>query len=172
MIPTAIHQFWTGESIPPQFVENSQNLERINKHWDFYRWDESSVGELINQKVYDNAQYFISEGRENVMRSNVVRAELLLVFGGIYVDYDWIATAPFDDLPKVDHIVATSEYGPDPMVLGCTAGNRLAEGFTREIGVFRGPVYSPGCIALREVLDKEQLYSMDLSSVGYDGKAC
>jgi len=149
MIPKMIHQYWEG----PKNGSNTQQLQSLNPDWEIHQWTPDSIGTLINQEKFDRADLYIVKGREPVYRSNLVRAELLLLFGGIYVDMDWIPLQSFDQLIDRD-VVLGNDLGneADPAVVGSEPWSPFAFAFIHSLGNLdiNSYRYAPGCISARE----------------------
>lgn len=153
MIPHLIHQWWAGPPLPAVYAARSLELEQANPGWTVHRWGPESIGPLIAQWHYDEAARYVAAHRVEVYRSNLVRYELLALFGGVYVDYDLAPVAPFTGLPP-DVLVTTNGINADPALLGCTPGHPLAAALTAELQR-AGPLTirtCPGCEQLNEVL--------------------
>lgn len=83
-IPHVLHQFWEGdENKRPELFMSS--CKETHADWQYMLWNASfaqtahPLGHFINQKFY--------QGELNLL-SDVARYEMLLLYGGIYVDAD------------------------------------------------------------------------------------
>lgn len=89
MIPRQLHQIWLGDApLPTRALETWQ---RLNPGWEYRLWREDTPGlfPLVNQDKFDRAQTF-------TVKSDLMRYEVLLRHGGVYVDADMIALRPLD----------------------------------------------------------------------------
>ncbi|MFA5604184.1 MAG: glycosyltransferase [Bacilli bacterium] len=100
MIPKIIHRLWInppGPPMPDEFIEYGDSWKRIqwSQGWVIQDWTSlSGIEPLHNQHLYDQAS-----GRDmHRYRSDIVRLELLLKFGGVYVDCDLEPLKVIDDL--------------------------------------------------------------------------
>lgn len=95
-IPKVIHQFWVGSRRPPTFaIESCCDL---HTQWMHYLWDDAliktkfSFGQLVNQAEYNRPH------QELNLLSDIARYELLMLFGGVYIDADTQCLQPLDFL--------------------------------------------------------------------------
>lgn len=95
-IPKVIHQFWVGSRRPPTFaIESCCDL---HTQWMHYLWDDSLIkakfpsGQLVNQAEYSRPN------QELNLLSDIARYELLMLFGGVYIDADTQCLQPLDFL--------------------------------------------------------------------------
>jgi mannosyltransferase OCH1-like enzyme len=95
-IPKIIHQIWLGSPVPAKYFEWIKSWTKWNG-WDYKLWTDDDVKHLLlyNQDLYEKAK---SYGE----KTDIIRLELLLHYGGIYVDTDFEALNPemFDELNR------------------------------------------------------------------------
>lgn len=95
-IPKVIHQFWVGSRRPPTFAIES--CCDMHTQWMHYLWDDSLIkakfpsGQLVNQAEYSRPN------QELNLLSDIARYELLMLFGGVYIDADTQCLQPLDFL--------------------------------------------------------------------------
>jgi hypothetical protein len=89
-IPKIIHQIWIGPKDKPVFTEN---WAKMNPDYEYILWDDEKVKslKLINKKQYDLF------GKQYHGKSDVLRYEILMKYGGIYIDADCEPLRPLDD---------------------------------------------------------------------------
>ena len=75
-----IHQYWDGD-MPPGINECMQSIRDKNKWCEYKLWDKASLPEMEMQPLIDRC----ASSRE---ASDVIRAELLYKYGGIWLDSD------------------------------------------------------------------------------------
>lgn len=84
-IPKIIHQIWLGPHKKPDIWMNSWKIDFIkdNPDYTYKLWTEKEIHELdlINRQIYDNEKFYIC-------KSDIARYEILLKYGGIYIDSD------------------------------------------------------------------------------------
>lgn len=99
-IPKNLHQFWEGVvRQPPRFaVDSCRDLHSHRDGWTHYVWNRELIsklfpgGQLVNQNRYD-----LPDQPLNLL-SDIARYELLLFFGGVYMDADSLCIQPVDTL--------------------------------------------------------------------------
>lgn len=96
-IPRIIHQIWLGKGdIPVKYLGWMKTWKNW-LGWEYKLWTDDDVKyfNLYNQKLYDNASNLAE-------KSDILRLEILLRYGGLYVDVDSECIKPyvFDELNK------------------------------------------------------------------------
>ncbi len=82
LIPRVFHRVWFGGTMPQEFVRFGETWLEQNPGWEMRLWGESDLPPLRNQDLYDAAEGYAE-------KSDIVRFELLLLFGGVYLDCDF-----------------------------------------------------------------------------------
>ncbi len=83
---------WPGEDpLPAELESYGESWARHHPGWEMKLWRPSDLPPLCNQALFDDATSY-------AMRSDIARYELLLRYGGIYVDTDFECLRPFEDL--------------------------------------------------------------------------
>tara|TARA_B100000131_G_scaffold68990_1_gene65341 strand:- start:704 stop:1345 length:642 start_codon:yes stop_codon:yes gene_type:complete len=118
MIPKIIHQIWLGSRKRPS--EHMETWPNLHAGWQYIFWDEQAIKAyfpdgLINQDHFDYAT-------APCAKADILRYEILLKFGGIYIDADTICLRPLDDQFLSPKVWATFENEK-------TRGDLLANGF-------------------------------------------
>ena len=102
-IPKIIHQIWLGSERPSSSKYKAWFDSWIVHHpdWNIMWWHDDEVqamknrGELKNAMAFDAAQNYGE-------KSDILRYELLLKYGGLYVDTDMECLASFNELHKCE----------------------------------------------------------------------
>lgn len=82
-IPKIFHRIWIGGNpIPQEYVDYGKTWEDLHQNWKMYLWTDDNLPELINQELYDSLEGI-------VLKSNILRVELLYQYGGVYIDTDF-----------------------------------------------------------------------------------
>ena len=93
-IPKIIHQIWLGPKRPPRFYFTfRETWEQMHPDWEYRLWTDAEV-EAFDFELKDLYNQSANWGE----KADILRAEILQVFGGIYVDTDFECLQPFDDL--------------------------------------------------------------------------
>jgi mannosyltransferase OCH1-like enzyme len=77
--------------MPPEFEELGASWAHHHPEWEMRLWRPSDLPALRNQALYDAATSF-------AQKSDIARYEILLRFGGVYVDTDFECLRSFEDL--------------------------------------------------------------------------
>lgn len=95
-IPRIVHQIWLG-SPPPEKYREWMTTWMNWQGWTYRLWTDEDVRcrELYNQELYDRADNYGE-------KSDILRLEILLEHGGMYVDVDFECIRPdtFDALHR------------------------------------------------------------------------
>lgn len=94
-IPKIIHQIWLGSPFPEEFkaLQQSWIEHHMDRGWQYKLWTDEDVAELqlSNQQFYDATDNY-------GVKSDILRWELLYLYGGVYVDTDYECLRALDDL--------------------------------------------------------------------------
>lgn len=90
LIPKIMHHIWVGAPFPSHLSANIHAWARMHPDWDFKLWTEREISDigLQNQALYDQAEKIVPRDALEQFRADIVRYELLALFGGVYVDVD------------------------------------------------------------------------------------
>lgn len=124
MIPRVFHSVWVGPPMPEHLAAYLKTWTALHPGWKHRLWGEDDLDWLTNQELFDHAEaHTTSVGQ---FRSDVARYEILHRHGGIYVDCDFEALAPIDDLLfDVDCFAAweTDDVWVNNAILGAVPGH-------------------------------------------------
>lgn len=102
ILPKVLHQVWvpgaTRAPLPMPLARFVQRWRDLHPGWTHILWDEDSIGELVNQDLYDRAGEYVADHAIGQFRADLVRYEMLMRYGGVYADVDFEPLAPIDDL--------------------------------------------------------------------------
>ena len=105
MIPKILHYCWIGGAEMPELAKEC--IASWKKHmpdWEYKRWDESNF-DIAAAPLYVRQAY---DARKFAFVSDYVRLWALEKFGGLYMDVDFMAYRPFDEL--MDKYAAFAGY--------------------------------------------------------------
>jgi len=119
-IPKIIHQIWLGPKRPPRyFYTFRQTWESMHPDWEYKLWTDADA-QNFDFELKDLYNKSSNWGE----KSDILRCEILLAFGGLYTDVDFECLQNFDELvnkydfftglepphaiPESDHILLTS----------------------------------------------------------------
>lgn len=136
MIPKIIHQIWLGDQTKrPSTLMNT--WKDLNPSWEHKVWTEENIPEIINKKHFDNCE------NKYTGKANILRYELLYMFGGFYIDADSKAITPLDDFLLNNNSFACWENEK-------AFPNRISNGY---LASERGNIY------IKRLID--EIYEMD-----------
>ena len=92
-----IHRVWLGSEIPDQLQAFGRSWEEHHPTWEHRLWTEANLPSLRNQDLFDRAEE-IAPRNVGQLRADLVRYEILLEHGGVYVDCDFECLRPLDEL--------------------------------------------------------------------------
>ena len=122
IIPRIIHQVWVGDNpLPPVFQHFIELWKEFHPEWEYMFWDNESVKTLEVNKILRKAQH-------NSAKSNAIRAEVIMKFGGVYIDLDTEPLKSIDPLLEDITAFATRESKDrvNCAVFGATRGHKFA----------------------------------------------
>jgi mannosyltransferase OCH1-like enzyme len=132
VIPKIIHQIWFGpESFRP--IKLMRQWETQHPDWEYYLWTNDNI-ELFNQDQFDWCEGLGLYGR--IMQADITKYEMLLRFGGIYIDADAEVLKPLN-ASFLNHEYFASKLPKSEVVaihfLGCEANHPLNECLVKRI---------------------------------------
>jgi mannosyltransferase OCH1-like enzyme len=103
VLPKKIHQIWFGGKLPLKYNKLTDTWKKHHPDWEYKLWTDSNVGdiELTKKDVFNFA-------KNNGMKSDILRYEILKQLGGLYIDTDFECLKPFDDLRYLEFITGVS----------------------------------------------------------------
>lgn len=91
-VPRCLHFIWLDEPIPPGRQECIDSCVRAHPDYDVRIWRSvEEFGSLRNQRVFDEADAIAPlppRGNPHQVRTNVLRFEIMLRHGGVFLDSD------------------------------------------------------------------------------------
>jgi len=103
LIPRVVHQVWLGPSpLPAEFAAYGETWTQQNPGWTLELWTEERLPDgLRHREVYDRL-------RVPAERADILRLEVLFLYGGVYVDTDFECIRPIE--PLLDDIDFFTAY--------------------------------------------------------------
>ena len=102
-IPRKIHRVWLGSPMPERFVELGRSWQRLHPEWELITWGDADLDWLRNRAEFERAPRLTT-------RSNIARYEIVHREGGLYVDCDFEALRPIDELLDEATLVVGEEH--------------------------------------------------------------
>lgn len=102
-IPRTFHRVWLGPApVPERYERYWQTWKDHHPTWEFVTWRDADLPRLINAAEFDAATTWAG-------KADIARYELLLRYGGVYVDADFECLKPVDALLDGCSAFAASE---------------------------------------------------------------
>ena len=97
-IPRVLHQIWLGKGEMPLNQRRwRRRFAEMNPHWEMRLWTDDNLPPILNRNAWD-ACGNVGGTPGCVMRSDILRLELLARFGGVYLDTDVKPIRPLDEM--------------------------------------------------------------------------
>lgn len=97
MIPKLLHRIWLDDPMPSEFAEYGRAWDRLHPDWTLIDWrDSSTVPTLRNAELVADAKRWTPDWKR--WQSDIIRLELLWLYGGVYIDTDVEPLRPIDEL--------------------------------------------------------------------------
>lgn len=132
-IPQIIHQYWTGDPCPDDYLRYHRRWAEMNPEWEVVLWGDESLPSMAFAPLMAEATRWAPPRNANQFKSDLVRYELLERFGGVWIDMDfeplrpiahwpvdWDSGQPFATWEEQDRWVANAILGAaprDPFIL-------------------------------------------------------
>lgn len=90
-IPKKLHQIWIGNKLPDELKKLSESWQElcISNNWEYFFWNDENIEHLKNE-IFNSTTNF-------GQKSDILRYNILKLYGGVYVDMDFIPIKIFDD---------------------------------------------------------------------------
>ena len=125
MVPRILHQIWLGDrELPEEFAAYRETWRTHHPAWEHRLWAEDNLPSgLRRPEVYERL-------RVPAERSDILRLEVLWLFGGVYVDTDFECLGPLD--PVIEELdFFTAPLKPNGWVnnafIGSVAGHPILD---------------------------------------------
>jgi hypothetical protein len=97
MFPKTIHQIWLGKKPFPAIAEAwTASYRRHMPDWEIKRWGDADLPELAGRLSCPHL--VLDETAGMGIRCDVLRYEIVRLFGGIYMDHDMEIFRPLDEI--------------------------------------------------------------------------
>lgn len=123
-IPRKIHQIWLGGRVPEKYREFMDSWQRFNPSYEYKLWTDKEAKDINMSK-----RNIFESCKNNGMKSDLLRYEILRQEGGIYVDTDFECLKPFDDLLYLKFFTGISYDAKMVLYIGII-GSTLGHGIT------------------------------------------
>jgi mannosyltransferase OCH1-like enzyme len=134
IIPKLIHQIWIGQNMPTRYLAYCDSIKNLNQDFEYKLWTES---DLIGLRIVDS---FLYRSTSNYgIKSDLLRYEILLKYGGWYFDCDFEAIRPFSNIDLSGYNLVLSPI-PEPLptlangFMACSPSHPLMESLVNHLG--------------------------------------
>lgn len=123
-IPKILHFIWLGSPLPAKFHRIIDHWRDIHPTWRICMWTDTEVADM----TLENQEAFLKAGNFG-KKSDILRYEILLRMGGVYVDVDYECLLPIDTLCDTSSFFAglanTRALEVNNGLIACTPGHPL-----------------------------------------------
>jgi mannosyltransferase OCH1-like enzyme len=129
MIPKVFHHVWPGaDPFRTELHRFRSSFLRHHPDWTFHFWRTA-----LPEGADDDVRALLADSRHTVVvKSDVLRFEVLRLYGGIYVDTDMECLESFEPLLGAAFFCGSESEGMlCPSVMGCVPGHPLCALFVR-----------------------------------------
>lgn len=96
-IPRIIFQTWKTHEVPHEWKHAQESIIQMNRTWKYVLLTDDDNLRIVNTHFPDFTPYFVNFPH-NIQRADAIRYIIMYVYGGIYVDLDYVALRSFDAL--------------------------------------------------------------------------
>lgn len=101
MFSKTIHQIWLGKKSFPEVGERwTEGYRKVMPDWEIKRWGDNDLSGLADRLLCPHL--IMDESVGMGVRCDVLRYELIRLFGGIYMDHDMEIFRPLDEILMED----------------------------------------------------------------------
>jgi len=122
-IPRILHRIWVGaEPLPAAAERFADSWTHHHPGWQMRLWTDASLpSHLVNREICEQTAH-------PAQRADVLRHEILNLFGGVYIDVDFECFRPIEPLLEgVGYFYGDEREGrAGTAILGCTPGHPFA----------------------------------------------
>jgi mannosyltransferase OCH1-like enzyme len=112
-IPRQFHRIWLGGPMPDEFARFGQTWLEQHPGWAMRQWGDDNLPPLRNQVLFDELESFSA-------KSDVLRFELLWLYGGVYIDTDFECLRSIE--PLLEKVQVFASFETDWSVNGALMG--------------------------------------------------
>lgn len=111
MVPRLLHRIWLDDPVPDEVAAYGRDWARLHPEWRIREWrDSAGLPPLRNRDLFDNARQIAPKDWKR-FQADLLRLELLWLYGGVYADCDVQPLRAFD--PLLSNRRAIVAYSPN-----------------------------------------------------------
>jgi hypothetical protein len=124
-IPKKFHRIWLGNNkLPEEFAELGRTWKHHHPSWEMEIWSECLLPKLHNEWAYQNTDVYAA-------KSNIARYEILLHYGGVYIDTDFECLKCIE--PQLDGVQCFVAWERDDVANNAIIGAVPGHPFIRDL---------------------------------------
>lgn len=110
MTPKLIHQTWKTPDVPEHLAPYQESWRRHHPGWEYRLWTDEDNDRLVRDR-YPHLAAFYQRLPYPILKVEFIKLLYLDSFGGLYVDLDFEALRPLDDVLEDNRIIMGREIG-------------------------------------------------------------
>lgn len=131
MIPKIFHQIWLNGEMPNPHKYLRDHMLELHPDWEYKLWTEENRPHLFNEEVYAFFERYM-------FKSDILRYEVLLKYGGVYVDTDYLFLKNIDCLLDREYVIIRDkttnyEYPVNNCLMGFISNHYILEYVVKKI---------------------------------------
>jgi mannosyltransferase OCH1-like enzyme len=97
MVPRRIFQTWKTHDVPPRWKDAQQSVRTNNPNWQYTLLSEDDATRIVRENFPDFLPTFLRFNYD-IQRADAIRYLVMYLYGGIYLDLDYVALKAFDGI--------------------------------------------------------------------------
>jgi inositol phosphorylceramide mannosyltransferase catalytic subunit len=107
-VPKVVHRIWLDDPMPKTFADYGKEWQRLHPDWEAKDWTSSAeLPDLLNAGPFGSAKDLMPKDWKR-FQADVLRLELLYLYGGVYADTDVKPLKSFDPWLKYPVVLGKS----------------------------------------------------------------
>lgn len=99
MIPKIIHQTYKSTELPPVYKQCQETVLKLHPDFEYRFYTDEDMDRVVREEAPEYYEAFSALPRM-IMKIDMFRYFLMYLYGGLYVDMDYMMLRPFDFLGK------------------------------------------------------------------------
>jgi mannosyltransferase OCH1-like enzyme len=99
MIPKIIHQTYKSKDLPPTYKQCQESVLKLHSDFEYRFYTDDDMNRIVREKTPEYYEAFCALPRM-IMKIDMFRYFLMYLYGGLYVDMDYMMLRRFDFLEK------------------------------------------------------------------------
>jgi mannosyltransferase OCH1-like enzyme len=99
MIPKIIHQTYKSNELPPVYRQCQETVLKLHPDFEYRFYTDEDMDRIVREEAPEYYKAFVALPRM-IMKIDMFRYFLMYLYGGLYVDMDYMMVRPFDLLER------------------------------------------------------------------------